>query len=273
MKKHTLLIFTLIVVLFAFTSTASAADRTIHSGERLSNSVIHPLLPMDTLTIEPGAVFMFDLAHSTTEYTINNYGRIEYLIRTDNHGTINNYGEVIIGIPIPLVNAGTINNHGIIDSTLIPIENQGAINNYPSGIFLGTVIGNPVNTAPIADANGPYTGTVGTPITFDGTESSDLEGPIVIYEWNFGDGNTGTGPSPTHTYTTPGTYTVNLTVTDLPIGPTSTPTPPIGATDVDTTTAIVTISSSSEEIPEFPTIAIPMIGILGLAFIFQRRKE
>ncbi|NOR48140.1 MAG: PEF-CTERM sorting domain-containing protein [Methanosarcinaceae archaeon] len=28
-----------------------------------------------------------------------------------------------------------------------------------------------------------------------------------------------------------------------------------------------------EAIPEFPTIAIPMIAILGLAFMFQRRKD
>ncbi|WP_406655736.1 SdrD B-like domain-containing protein [Methanolobus sp. ZRKC2] len=29
----------------------------------------------------------------------------------------------------------------------------------------------------------------------------------------------------------------------------------------------------NEEIPEFPTIALPMAAILGLAFVFQRRKE
>jgi hypothetical protein len=28
-----------------------------------------------------------------------------------------------------------------------------------------------------------------------------------------------------------------------------------------------------EEIPEFPTIAIPVLSILGLAFVSMRRKE
>ncbi|WP_319506380.1 SdrD B-like domain-containing protein [uncultured Methanolobus sp.] len=30
---------------------------------------------------------------------------------------------------------------------------------------------------------------------------------------------------------------------------------------------------TSEEIPEFPTVAIPMVAIVGIAFVFQRRKE
>ncbi|WP_048063245.1 PEF-CTERM sorting domain-containing protein [Methanococcoides burtonii] len=30
---------------------------------------------------------------------------------------------------------------------------------------------------------------------------------------------------------------------------------------------------TSEEIPEFPTVALPIVAIIGLTFIFQRRKE
>ncbi|WP_406661890.1 PEF-CTERM sorting domain-containing protein [Methanolobus sp. ZRKC3] len=33
------------------------------------------------------------------------------------------------------------------------------------------------------------------------------------------------------------------------------------------------IWEEQNEIPEFPTIAIPVAAILGLAFFFQRRKE
>ena len=33
------------------------------------------------------------------------------------------------------------------------------------------------------------------------------------------------------------------------------------------------IDNPSYEVPEFPTIALPMIAILGLAFIFRRRKD
>lgn len=67
---------------------------------------------------------------------------------------------------------------------------------------------------PIADPNGPYTSTEGVLITFDGFGSSDPDGNIVSYAWDFGDGNTGTGVDPTHTYIQDGIYTVTLTVTN-----------------------------------------------------------
>jgi PKD repeat protein len=71
-----------------------------------------------------------------------------------------------------------------------------------------------VNQPPVADAGGPYTGTAGVALTFDGSGSSDPDGTIVSYSWDFGDGNTGTGVSPSHTYGANGNYTVSLTVTD-----------------------------------------------------------
>lgn len=49
---------------------------------------------------------------------------------------------------------------------------------------------------------------------FDGRDSSDDEGPIDSYAWDFGDGATGTGAQPTHSYDEPGAYAVTLTVTD-----------------------------------------------------------
>gem|GEM_PF-1406564 len=38
-------------------------------------------------------------------------------------------------------------------------------------------------------------------------------------------------------------------------------------------TEFQTVSKSIELIPEFPTVALPVAAILGLAFLFQRRKE
>ena len=35
----------------------------------------------------------------------------------------------------------------------------------------------------------------------------------------------------------------------------------------------VTIKECDQEIPEFPTIAVPVLAIMGLAFIMQRRKD
>ena len=49
---------------------------------------------------------------------------------------------------------------------------------------------------------------------FDGGGSSDVDGTIASYAWNFGDGTMSTGPNVQHTYSASGTYTVTLNVTD-----------------------------------------------------------
>ncbi len=63
--------------------------------------------------------------------------------------------------------------------------------------------------APIAEGGGPYSGTVGQSISFDGSGSS---GSITSYSWTFGDGGSASGVSPTHTYSAAGSYTATLTV-------------------------------------------------------------
>ncbi|MGH2657359.1 MAG: PKD domain-containing protein, partial [Actinomycetota bacterium] len=50
--------------------------------------------------------------------------------------------------------------------------------------------------------------------SFDGSGSSDSDGSIVSYAWNFGDGSDGSGATVNHNYAAGGTYTVTLTVTD-----------------------------------------------------------
>lgn len=57
-------------------------------------------------------------------------------------------------------------------------------------------------------------GFAGNAVTFDGSASSDLDGSISAYLWNFGDGSTATTVKPSHVFATPGTYRVTLTVTD-----------------------------------------------------------
>jgi len=51
-------------------------------------------------------------------------------------------------------------------------------------------------------------------VAFDGSQSSDEDGTIVSYSWDFGDGSIGSGVTVTHSYNEPGNYKVTLTVTD-----------------------------------------------------------
>ncbi|MEL6634203.1 MAG: PKD domain-containing protein [Bacteroidota bacterium] len=53
-----------------------------------------------------------------------------------------------------------------------------------------------------------------TKIDFNGLSSYDLDGPIVSYTWDFGDGTTGSGPQVSHVFFEPNSYTVRLTVMD-----------------------------------------------------------
>lgn len=60
----------------------------------------------------------------------------------------------------------------------------------------------------------PTSGSVPLAVNFDGSTSSDSEGTIVQYDWDFGDDNIGTGLILDHTYVTQGSYSATLTVTD-----------------------------------------------------------
>ncbi len=71
------------------------------------------------------------------------------------------------------------------------------------------------NGAPTANAGPDRSGPSNVAMQFDGRGSSDPDGRIVQWAWDFGDG-TGIvyGPLVTHAFTALGTYTVRLTVTD-----------------------------------------------------------
>ena len=70
------------------------------------------------------------------------------------------------------------------------------------------------NRPPVANPGGPYTGTTGNAVLFNGSGSSDPDGNNLTYAWDFGDSHTGTGATPSHAYLSPGTYIVTLVVTD-----------------------------------------------------------
>ena len=86
--------------------------------------------------------------------------------------------------------------------------------------------GAPANTPPVA----AFTSTTSTlTAALNATGSSDPDGSIASYAWNFGDGSAGSGATTSHAYPATGTYQVTLTVTDNG-GATGTITKPVTVT-------------------------------------------
>jgi len=92
-----------------------------------------------------------------------------------------------VAVYTTVLSAGDISNH-------YAIATGGVVNQPPTAAFTSSVSN--------LDAS------------FDGSGSSDLDGSVVSYAWDFGDGQTGTGATATHSYAAAGNYTVSLTVTD-----------------------------------------------------------
>ncbi|MGE0545309.1 MAG: PKD domain-containing protein [Dehalococcoidia bacterium] len=67
-------------------------------------------------------------------------------------------------------------------------------------------------------ADGPYNGRVGVPVSFNAEVGLGGRPPGTVVEvtWSFGDGSTGSGRNTTHTYSNPGTYRVTVRAT---VGP------------------------------------------------------
>ncbi|MBF0490990.1 MAG: PKD domain-containing protein, partial [Candidatus Omnitrophica bacterium] len=65
----------------------------------------------------------------------------------------------------------------------------------------------------IATASPPW-GVAPMSVKFDASHSTDSNGTIVSYTWDFGDGTTGSGQTISHVYNSSGTFNTMLTVTD-----------------------------------------------------------
>jgi PKD repeat protein len=94
---------------------------------------------------------------------------------------------------------------GTYNVTLTVTDNQGATNSVVHGVTVSQANQTPTAnfTFSCSALNCNFTST-----------SSDPDGSIASYSWNFGDGATSTAQNPTHSYTAGGSYTVTLKVTD-----------------------------------------------------------
>jgi BNR repeat-containing family member/PKD domain/Concanavalin A-like lectin/glucanases superfamily len=93
---------------------------------------------------------------------------------------------------------------------------RGIYTNYISyKTSIAAVSANGGSKAPIADAEwSPHTGVAPQTVSFDGRRSSDPDGSVASWSWDFGDGTTGSGAVVNKTYAQGGRFFPKLTVTD-----------------------------------------------------------
>ncbi len=95
------------------------------------------------------------------------------------------------------------------------LNNYGVFSSYGNLQVCNFVSSLPGNKPPVAVAKAtPTSGDAPLTVNLDGSGSSDPDGTIAAYSWDFGDNTTGSGAKVTHVYSTAGNYTAVLTVTD-----------------------------------------------------------
>jgi PKD repeat protein len=146
--------------------------------------------------VGPTASFDSSVAGRTATFTSTS---------TDSDGTISaslwDFGDGTTG-------TGPVNQHPYTDPGTYPVtltvtDNSGATNTASGSVVITNATPTASFTSTVSDLKADFTST-----------STDPDGTIVNYVWDFGDGPAGSGATPTHVYPTGGTYPVTLTVTD-----------------------------------------------------------
>ena len=93
-------------------------------------------------------------------------------------------------------------------------HDQGADNSADSTEQADADVTEPDPLPPVAVAAEHLDGLVGQPVSFDASASTDPDGTIVTYSWDFGDGTFGTGPEIQHTFSAAGVFDASVEVED-----------------------------------------------------------
>ena len=105
----------------------------------------------------------------------------------------------------------TYSSIGVFTATLTVTDPGGVTGSASTGVTVNRV----PNVAPTASISAsPLSGKQSLNVSFDGTGSTDSDGSVVGYLWDFGDGATATTATASHTYTAAGPVNATLTVTD-----------------------------------------------------------
>jgi DNA-binding beta-propeller fold protein YncE len=112
--------------------------------------------------------------------------------------------------------AYTAEGGGTISTFDVGADGQLTAHGAPQPVAGGSVAVVVAPSQPASAAFGAQSGAPGKPTSFDASGSTDPDGSVARYDWDFGDGTTlaDGGPNPSHAYSRAGTYTVTLRLTD-----------------------------------------------------------
>ncbi len=175
-----------------------------------------PFNSAGTLT-EAGTVYLYTLVNRpVARFTVTPFKpisgepvRFDASSSTDPDGTIVGYswdfGDGTTGAGITVTHLYSSGATVVVRLTVA--DDQGQTNTETQTIAM--------NEPPSANLSlSPSTTAAGQPVRYDASSSTDPDGTIVGYSWDFGDGTSATGVIVGHTYNSDGTFTVTLTTTD-----------------------------------------------------------
>ena len=223
---------TCIVLTCAFTSTSSDPDGSIASyswtfGDGATSTVQNPSHTYATggtytvrLTVTDDRGATNAVSHPVTVSTGNQPPTAAFttncsdLTCTFNDASTDPDGSVVSWDWVSSDGAETTEQHpgaytyaepGTYTVTLTVADDQGAADTVVRTVTIG-----PANQPPTAS----FTFSCSTLTCSFTSTSSDPDGSIASYSWNFGDATSSTAQNPSHTYGAAGSYTVTLRVTD-----------------------------------------------------------
>ncbi len=240
---------------FVFTSFSLECDIENH-GYFYNNGVLNDIGSFNN----SGYFYNYgEFSDSSRFYNIGNFenhGQIRGLLPIENDGTFINYGEIDLAVaPASLENNvnGSFYNYNMIyfEGT---IKNYGIINNegHLFGVITFENYGTLINNGRIKDYGGG-------PIIFENYGTLTNNDAITVERmmfYNYGEliNNGDFGSEGFNAISSLITYKDSILVNN-------------GMIRADI------ITEPTQNIPEFPTIAIPLAAIIGVAFMFQRRKR
>ncbi|MCL3861290.1 PKD domain-containing protein [Actinotalea sp. K2] len=215
---------------------AGTIDEVAVYSRALSSAVVAEHYSLGTTGAPPNQVPVAVFSSSVSDLAVS----VDGSGSSDPDGTVAGYawdfGDGATGEGVTA--SHTYGAAGTYTVTLTVTDNQGATGTVAAEV---TVTDPPANQVPVAVFSSSVSDLA---VSVDGSGSSDPDGTIAGYAWDFGDGATGEGVSASHTYGAAGTYTVTLTVTDNQ-GATGTVAAEVTVTDPPANQVPVAVFSSS----------------------------